>query len=74
MTNNHRNDPARKGLSDLLTVSEAADVLNVSTSLIYLLVDTRKLACHRIGAKRGTIRIRKEDIEEFLAQCRKERA
>ena len=59
--------------SRLLTVCEAATLLNVSSSLIYHLIDSRKLACHRIGAGRGTIRIRKEDLDEYLSACRSDR-
>ena len=59
--------------SRLLTVCEAATLLNVSSSLIYHLIDSRKLSCHRIGAGRGTIRIRKEDLDEYLSACRSDR-
>ena len=59
--------------SRLLTVREAAALLNVSSSLIYHLIDSRKLACHRIGARRGTIRIREEDLDEYLFACRSDR-
>jgi hypothetical protein len=36
------------------------------------LVASGKIVCHRIGQGRGAIRIRREDIEEFLAGCRSE--
>ena len=70
MADNRTADLARKTPSELLTVRDAADLLNVSVSLVYLLVDTRKLASHRIGARRGTIRIRREDLQAYLQSCR----
>ena len=54
----------------LLTVREVAELLKVSTSLVYLLIESRKLAFHRIGNRRGSIRIRRSDLERFLEQCR----
>jgi len=57
---------------DLLTVQDVAVILKVSNSLVYGLVASGKIVCHRIGQGRGAIRIRREDIEEFLAGCRSE--
>jgi len=57
----------------LLTVREAAEILRVSLSLVYQLVETRKLACHRIGGRRGAIRISEDDIQDYLAACRYDR-
>ena len=57
----------------LLTVREAAQSLRVSMSLVYQLVEARKLACHRIGGPRGAIRISAADLQEYLAGCRYER-
>ena len=54
----------------LMTVRQTAEFLNVSQSLVYQLVDRGRLACHRIGAGRGTIRISREDVDAFLANCR----
>ena len=58
-----------------MTVSEAATQLQVSKSLIYRLIEERRLSCVRIGQKgrRGTIRIRPVDLEEFLRQCQNEK-
>jgi len=58
---------------NLLTVREAAEILRVSTSLVYQLVEARKLACHRIGGPRGAIRISTSDLKEYLAECRHDR-
>ena len=57
----------------LLTVREVAEILRVSPSLVYQLVEARKLACHRIGGRRGAIRISTTDIQEYLATCRYDR-
>ena len=66
-------DHQEAGLAQqLLTVREVADVLKVSTSLVYLLIESRKLACHRIGNGRGAIRVRRDDLDRFLEQCRVE--
>ena len=70
MAENHAAKRSCKSPSNLLTVRAAAELLNVSVSLVYLLVDTRKLTSHRIGAGRGTIRIFKHDLDDFLATCR----
>jgi excisionase family DNA binding protein len=56
----------------MLTVAEVADVLRVSPSLVYQLVDSGKLPCHRLGKGRGTIRIRLDDLNAYLASCRHE--
>lgn len=55
-----------------LTVREVADRLRVSASSVYLVVESGRLAHHRIGARRGAIRISEDDLEAYLAQCRRE--
>ena len=57
----------------LLTVREVARMLRVSPSLVYQLVETRKLACHRIGSTRGAIRIAAADVRNYLLECRHDR-
>jgi excisionase family DNA binding protein len=54
-----------------MTVREAAEKLEVSQSLVYRLIEERRLSCVRIGQKgrRGAIRIREADLAEFLRQC-----
>lgn len=54
----------------MLTVGEVAEQLRVSSSSIYGLIETGKLACHRIGVGRGTIRIDERDLDTFLNACR----
>lgn len=63
---------ALPGAFSLLTVRDVAELLRVSPSLIYQLVESGKIACHRIGRGRGAIRIRLDDLEQFLAVCRSE--
>ena len=55
---------------ELLTVKEVARRLRVSASLVYQLVDSGKLGCHRIGNGRGAIRIRPDDVDTYLRTCR----
>ena len=57
----------------MMTVKDVAEILRVSPSLVYQLVESQKLACHRIGGTRGAIRISVTDVSEYLAQCRQER-
>ena len=58
---------------ELMTVKEVARRLRVSASLVYQLIDSGRLGCHRIGNGRGAIRIRREDMDEYLNQCRHDR-
>ena len=53
----------------LMTVSEVAERLNVSTSLVYQLVESGKLPVCRIGNGRGAIRFRPQDIDQFIDAC-----
>jgi len=57
---------------DLLTINEVAAILKVSKSLVYGMIASGKIACHRIGNGRGAIRVRNEDLEQFIAHCRVE--
>ncbi len=66
MQPNHQDEPR------LLTVREVAELLRVSPSMVYQLVEGRKLACHRIGGGRGAIRVSTTDIQQYLAACRYE--
>ena len=50
----------------LYTVKEAALRPTCSDDLVYKLCQTAKLRHIRLGMGRGRIRIREEDIEEFL--------
>jgi excisionase family DNA binding protein len=58
--------------TDCLTVKEVAGRLQVSPATVYHLCAQRKLAHVRVGAKGGAIRIREQDLREFLASCQVE--
>ena len=55
---------------DLLTVQDVAATLKVSKSLVYSLIASGKIACHRIGAGRGAIRVQRDDLQQFVDGCR----
>jgi len=57
----------------LLTVTDVADWLSVSASLVYQIVESGKLPVYRIGNGRGAIRFRPEDVETYLNACRSEK-
>ena len=50
----------------LLTVREAAEQLSLSIASVYEMVRTCRLPAVRIGGRGGAIRIRPEDLEDFL--------
>ena len=54
----------------MLTVQDIAQRLNVSQACMYRIVQSGKLACHRIGNGRGTVRISEEDFDEYVRACR----
>lgn len=56
-----------------LTPREVADRLKVSLSTVYGLVESGKLACHRIGLRRGAVRVSEEDLAAYLESCRHSR-
>ena len=51
-----------------MTVKETADLLGVSVSMVYALIEEKRLPCVRIGrrGRRGKIVVRPEDVETFL--------
>lgn len=49
-----------------MTVSDVANALKVSDSIVYQLVKTGALMAHRIGCGRGVIRISAEDYGNYL--------
>ncbi|MFW6114628.1 MAG: helix-turn-helix domain-containing protein [bacterium] len=59
-------------LPRLLSPREVAQALSVSRSLVYRLIDTGKMPYHRIGERRGAIRVSEDDLADFLATCRRE--
>jgi len=54
----------------MLTVEQAADQLQVSKSIVYSLIEAGKIACHRIGLGRGTIRMSQDDLDQYLESCK----
>ena len=63
-------DQSSQAPLQLLTVYEVSQLLRVSRSLVYQLVDTGRIGCHRIGNGRGTIRIAREQLACFLTSSR----
>jgi excisionase family DNA binding protein len=57
------------GMPLLLTVEQAADVLNVSVRFVRRLIAERRIAVHRIGRH---VRLARADLEAFVAQGRSE--
>jgi excisionase family DNA binding protein len=55
-----------------LTIADIAEILKVSRSNIYHLVASGRLTAHRIGLRRGSIRVALADLEQFLATVRHE--
>ena len=53
----------------LLTVTQAAEALNVSVRTVRNLIASGTLAHHRIGTGRGVIRISVEALQAHLNDC-----
>ena len=58
----------------MLTVTQAAKRLNVSGALIYALIASGRMQCHRIGLRRGCVRISEAQLQAYLDSTRQERA
>ena len=56
----------------LLKPRQLAERLNVSLSTVYSLVETGRIACHRIGVGRGAVRVSEEQLAEYLESTRRE--
>ncbi len=52
-----------------LTVSDVAQRLKIGVSTVYVLINSGQLPHHRIGARRGAIRISEDDLAAYLANC-----
>jgi excisionase family DNA binding protein len=50
----------------MLDIEEVAEQLNVSRSTVRALVRSGKLRAYRIGAKRGRLRFRQEDVATYI--------
>jgi excisionase family DNA binding protein len=55
----------------VFTVKEVAEQLSVSATCVYQLIAQGKLASHRFGAGRGTIRITAEDLIAYMEGSRR---
>ncbi len=62
----------KPGSSELLTVAEAAELSGIPSRTLYSLCKDGQLAHHRIGSGRGTIRIKRADLDRHLRQSRVE--
>ncbi len=54
----------------MLTVKQVAEQLNLTAQLVYQLIQAGKIPVHRFGNGRGTIRISREDLDQFIESCR----
>lgn len=61
-------------MTPLLDIKQTAELLSVSSSLVYQLIESGQLRALRVGTGRGVIRIRVEDIQAYLAECQIETA
>jgi excisionase family DNA binding protein len=52
-----------------ITVREASDRLGDSTATVYSLCAGRRLGHIRVGVGKGTIRIREQDLDAYLAKA-----
>ena len=71
---------SRKSIGDhestteqLLSVADVAELLNISQSLVYQIVDAGKIPFLRIGIGRGSIRFQPADVKTYLDSCRVEK-
>ena len=60
-------------LQPLLSVSAVAELLGVSPSLVYQIVEAGKIPFHRVGIGRGSIRFQHEDVRGYIETCRIEK-
>lgn len=54
----------------MFSVKQVADRLAVSAAVVYRLIDSGQLEAHRIGLKRGTLRISEQQIEAYLEKSK----
>lgn len=67
-------DSPLKPATDLLTPSEVAERLRISTTAVYALCDAGELPCHRIGlgTKRKRIRVAEKAVADYLNRTAQE--
>lgn len=66
MQRTHQEDLQPIEVPTLFTVAQAAELMQISNSLLYALIEKRKIRHHRLGVGHGAIRISQQDIHEFL--------
>lgn len=54
---------------NVFKVRQVAERLQIAEATVYQLCATRQLRHFRVGTGRGTIRIREEDLDEFLGRA-----
>ncbi len=54
----------------MMTVSEVAKMLGISPQSVYSIIEAGKLAAHRFGAGRGTIRVSEDDLNAYIEASR----
>ena len=54
----------------MLRANEVAERLNISVQLVYQLIEAGKLAAHRFGVGRGTLRVSECDLDTYIESCR----
>ncbi|MDZ4783986.1 MAG: helix-turn-helix domain-containing protein [Planctomycetia bacterium] len=53
-------------------MAETAELLRVSRSLVYQLIESGRLTAHRLGSGRGAVRLKKADLIRYVDSCRDE--
>lgn len=66
-------DRAERELAMRLTPKQAAMRMCVSLSLVYALLQKRKIPAYRVGVRgRGKWLIEVEDVDAYMAECKSE--
>jgi excisionase family DNA binding protein len=65
LVDNMKAVPRVKDDKDVYSVSEASEYLKVTPTTVYTLCKEGRLKHHRIGKGRGTIRIKKRNLENL---------
>lgn len=55
---------------ELMTVKEVSSWLRLSLAEVYRLIRSKQIASLRVGPGKGAIRLRREDVREFLDRRR----
>lgn len=69
MTFDPRAVDARPSTTELLTIQELAQVLRISTTTAYRMVDQREIPFHKV---RGSLRFTRDDVDGYLRGTRVE--